>query len=87
MEKDQIFTYKNNEYGILCDVYKNSLKYYFAVRLENDEVTNEYYLFEENDNDLKIVTDKKLFESMLPILKEKVDKELFLLMKGESENE
>ena len=64
---DKIITLNNQKkYLILDETTIDNKKYYFGIRLENNEPTNNYLYFEEIDNNnLKPIIDENLKEILL----------------------
>ncbi len=72
---DKIITLSNNEkYMVLDQANYNGKSYYLVSKLDGEDNLSEEFEIFENDNEvLKSVNDEKLFNSLIEYFKKRVD--------------
>lgn len=73
-EKAEIITKDNEDYVVLSIIVENDIEYAMVNKInkEKDEVTEEYYIFMYNNNNIYTITDEKIINRMMPKFQEDI---------------
>lgn len=74
LEVESYFKYSNCYYIALNVINYNNKKYVFTNKIINENPTNEYYVFDNTNNLLKIVENKQILDIILPIFSKNIEK-------------
>lgn len=74
VEKEDIITIEGIEYAVIDKVLYEGTDYILTNKYEKEEPTETYIVYELIDDDVLLVTDKKVLEKLAPIFSKDVKK-------------
>ena len=74
--KGDVLTAGNSKYLVLENARYAEVDYIFVNKLDQEELSDEYFVMEKNNSGVLIITDKKILDIILPIFTNKIEKDV-----------
>ena len=82
ISKQDIIQIENTKYIVLTSTYYLNIEYFLVNELdEEEEPTQSYYIFYEDNQELKVMKDGGIFRYLVPIFQQELKKEISNLWK------
>ena len=82
ISKQDIIQIENTKYIVLTSTYYLNVEYFLVNELdEEEEPTQSYYIFYEDNQELKVMKDGGIFRYLVPIFQQELKKEISNLWK------
>lgn len=82
ISKQDVIQIENTKYIVLTSTYYLNVEYFLVNELdEEEEPTQSYYIFYEDNQELKIMKDGEVFRYLVPIFQQELKKEISNLWK------
>lgn len=77
ISKQDIIQIENTKYIVLTSTYYLNVEYFLVNELdEEEEPTQSYYIFYEDNQELKVMKDGEIFRYLVPIFQQELKKEI-----------
>ena len=77
ISKQDVIQIENTKYIVLTSTYYLNVEYFLVNELdEEEEPTQSYYIFYEDNQELKIMKDGEVFRYLVPIFQQELKKEI-----------
>ena len=77
ISKQDIIQIENTKYIVLTSTYYLNVEYFLVNELdEEEEPTQSYYIFYEDNQELKVMKDGGIFRYLVPIFQQELKKEI-----------
>ena len=77
ISKQDIIQIENTKYIVLTSTYYLNIEYFLVNELdEEEEPTQSYYIFYEDNQELKVMKDGGIFRYLVPIFQQELKKEI-----------
>lgn len=77
ISKQDIIQIENTKYIVLTSTYYLNVEYFLVNELdEKEEPTQSYYIFYEDNQELKVMKDGEIFRYLVPIFQQELKKEI-----------
>ena len=75
-DKGEIISLDNEKLIIIVTLNKNNHYYAFANKLDNNEITEDYYIIEKNNEKISKVIDENIINEIFPDIQNELKKEI-----------
>lgn len=77
ISKQDVIQIENTKYIVLTSTYYLNVEYFLVNELdEEEEPTQSYYIFYEDNQELKVMKDGEVFRYLVPIFQQELKKEI-----------